>query len=630
MTLYKQIGIYVSVLLLLLLGGVLGINFFKTKSYIEEQLNVQAKNTAFALSLSIGAVNGEKEKVREIIDTLFESGAYSLIEFESMERLPVYRKTKEPDIGNVPFWFADFVGIHTMIAENFVDGKNRSFGVVLVRADKADAYTQLFELFKYTLYLFIFFGVLGLVILHFVLGILLRSLENIRNQAEGISHNRFIIQKELPTSPELKNVVITMNSMVKRVKELYERSSEAMKKCQDTLYYDYLTGLFNRRYFQVKLPEYLLANDSRSRGVLVLIRINGIPYANKRVGHKRVDDIFMRFTSILQKSCEMVHEPIICRINGTEFGLVLPVYNAITAKDLAENIIKDFLVLSDRSGLREVLYLSIGICEYVRKSHVSELLSCADAALSQASLYHENRIVAFDGSDRPAVVAGKMQWRQIISKSLKEGRLQPHFDPIVDLKTNKEVSYTLSFNIAYESKILKYGDYVPVVIELGMEYDLMNFEIEYMKQHHFSQQTISFELIADMLEESDKFFHFEKSVKEISKNIRGRLFVEISEYDLLSLDPIVVERISAALRRSGIRFGINHFSAENGDYSYLKYTAPAYIKMHTSLYLDLDTASQNALLTLLASLDIQLIITGVSKEEIPHLMSASIRYVMFA
>jgi len=632
MTLYKQISLLVSLLLLLLLGGVLGINFFKLKNSIEDQLYIQARNSAYSLSIALSTIQNDHQKVKEVIDTVFEHGAYELIEYEDQERLPVYRKQKVESRLEVPMWFTHLCNIHTVPVENQVKDNGQILGAVLVISDKEVAYQQLYDLFKYLLYLFIFFALLGHLFLHFVLRILLRSLKSIQQQAEEVNHNRFIIQKDLPSTVELRDVMIAMNSMIKRVKDLYERSSEAMKKYQDSLYYDPLTNLFNRRYFQVKLPEYLLANDDRSHGALLLIRMNGVPFGNKKIGHKKMDDLFIQFSSILQKLCNEGREPILCRLNGTEFAIVLPAYHKLAATELAQNIIKAFLVLADKFGLRENLYLSIGICEYARKDQVRDLLSCADTALFEASRHHENYVVAYGRDKEKSVInnANKTELRDIVVKALKEERLQPQFDPVVDLKTHQEIFYTLTFDISYDTHMLKFSDYAQMISDLGMEYDLMKFELEYMKKHHFKQHTIAFPLMVEMLHESEKLFYFEQSVKEIAKNMRGSLFVEISEYDLLALDPIVAERLSKALRQHGVRIGITNFSGEKADYSYLKYTAPAYVKIHESLYLNIGSVSQNALHTLLGSLDIQLIVVDVNEENISRLENRSIRYVMFS
>ncbi len=628
MTIYKRIGILISVLLLLLLGAVLTINFINSKGYIEEQLNTNAKNSAMALSLALSIAKEDEEQIKSLIDSVFSRGSYEMVELEDSNRMPIYRKTRSPQSDDVPLWFKRWFPINTVMAEVLVSMKNQPLGVLMVKADSSIAYRQLYSLFKYTVLMFLLFGAFGLLLLRSVLKIVLKSLDKIREQAEGVLHNKFVIQKELPSTVELKEITEVMNSMVKRVKELFQRSSEAMRKNQEILYRDPLTKLFNRRYFQVKLPEYLLANDSRSRGTLVMIRINGISKANKKIGHKRVDEFFEKFAEILQKACESVHEPSICRINGTEIILILPVFNAETAKELVRNIMKNALVLTDSFNLRESVYFSFGITEYVRNEPVAKLLASADYALSDAALYKENHITVFTKEKKSSLVLGKSQWREIISSALKNGKLEPELSPVINLKKDEKVAYTISFDIRHDSYSYRYGDYLPAIVDLGLEHDLVMYELEYLKQHRFTHNALSLEIFAQTLIDSNKYIAFEESIKEVVKVLKGKLFIEISEFDILSLDPAVAERITFTLKEHGIRFGIDRFSGEQGGYTYLKYTAPAYIKMHETLYLDMDGGSKNALLTLLGSLDIKLIVTGVHEENINILREEGVHYIM--
>ena len=630
MTLTRRIGLVVSLLLLLLLAGVLGLYFVKSKEFYQKELAKEAQRTVHSLVESIKPVLDDRERVEAIVNQAFRQGDFAKIELIDIKTdTPIVRKTGQGSDGEVPRWFVEALSIPVPTIETIVEGPGEHFAKLRVRPDETKIYRQLYELFLYTVVLFVLFGVAGLITLALVLKVVLRSLEAIQKQAEGVIHNRFIIQKELPSTVELKNVVLAMNSMVKRVKELYNRSSSAMRESQELLYIDHATDLYNRRFFQLKLPEYLLANDTRSRGALVMMRMNGIVEGNKKIGRQKMDELLLKFAKILKQETELVHEPLLARVNGTEFAMILPVYNEVTARDLVQKIVSQFMLLADTYGLRETLYLSVGLCEYARQMQPSQLLGCVDSALSEAALYHENHIVAYQVDDANRIAVGKSQWRDIITKALKEGRFKPRLLPVHDLKRNREVLHLLTFDIVHEQKVIRYGDYVPAVVELGMEYDLMNFEFDYMKKHRFVEEGIAFEMIADMLQQSDKLFIFEDNLKEIVENLNGRLFVEISEHAILSLEPIVVEHVSKALKKYGVRFGINRFSGERGEYGYLTYSAPAYVKMDESSYLDLDLASKNALLTMLGSLDIDLIIVNVHAENIPTLRSSAIRYIMY-
>ncbi|WP_457597331.1 diguanylate cyclase domain-containing protein [Hydrogenimonas sp.] len=628
MSLTKQVGLTVSLLLLLLLGGVLGLYFFKSKSFYETKLSRDADEIAHTITLAIEPDIEDLNRTKAIVDAAFSSGLYTRILLKDMKTgYVIYERKKHENLSEVPHWFVQALPIHVPDAEEVIEADHDIFAKLTVTPDRAPLYRQLFDLFVYTAGLFVLFGILGLLAISLLLKKLHLYLEKIRQQAEGVIHNRFIVQKELPPASELKNVVVAMNSMVKRVKELYNHSSETMRQSREMLYIDTVTGLYNRRYFQLKLPEYLLANDSRSAGVLMMIRLDGVIESNRKIGHKKMDEFFVSFASILKESCQQVYEPLVCRLNGTEFALMLPGHNAITAEDLGRSIVGKNILLTERYGLRNLLQTVVGACEYRRKMQPARLLGCVDSALSAAAVYDENRVVCY-AEDRKA--ASKEEWRRLITAALKEGRLQPRFTAVYDTKRHRDVTHTLTFDIVTEEKVFRYGDYLPAVVELGMEMEVMNYIFHYLQTHRFVQKPIAFEMIAEMLHESDKLFLFEEHVDRVAKNVGTPLFVEISEHDILSLAPIVVERLSMNLERRGVRIGIDRFNGEKGDYGYLKYTAPAYVKMEERSFLDLDGRGKNALFTMLASLDIQLVLYNVHGENIPELQENGVRYIVYA
>jgi EAL domain-containing protein (putative c-di-GMP-specific phosphodiesterase class I) len=260
----------------------------------------------------------------------------------------------------------------------------------------------------------------------------------------------------------------------------------------------------------------------------------------------------------------------------------------------------------------------------------SKVLGCADSALSEAAMYSESHISTIESGKKERPVAGKEEWRALITEALKQGRFVPRLLPIHDMKRNREIVQVVTFDIAGKEKTIRYGDYIPAVVELGLEHEMMAYAFDFMKRHDFKNEAIAFEMIADMLHQSDKLFLFEKEIREITENLGKPLFVEISEHDILALEPIVVEQVSIALKKYNARLAINRFSGERGEFSHLKYSAPAYVKMSERSFLDLDTASKNALLTLLGSLDIRLVIVDVHGENIPELTENAVRYIMFA
>ena len=83
---------------------------------------------------------------------------------------------------------------------------------------------------------------------------------------------------------------------------------------------DYLTGLFNRRYFEKKLS---IHNDLESYPITVAVAdINGLKLVNDAFGHNYGDEMLCKAADVIKDSFS--ESDIIARIGGDEFGILMP------------------------------------------------------------------------------------------------------------------------------------------------------------------------------------------------------------------------------------------------------------------------------------------------------------------
>ena len=116
------------------------------------------------------------------------------------------------------------------------------------------------------------------------------------------------------------------------------RDISARKKAEEELsytsYHDYLTGLYNRRFFE---EELLRLDTSRNLPLTILMAdVNNLKLINDTLGHERGDKLLINASTAIRKGCR--EDDIISRIGGDEFALLLPKTDAAAAKQIVKRL----------------------------------------------------------------------------------------------------------------------------------------------------------------------------------------------------------------------------------------------------------------------------------------------------
>lgn len=111
-------------------------------------------------------------------------------------------------------------------------------------------------------------------------------------------------------------------------------SKEKQKKIEYLGYHDQLTGLYNRRFFEMELER--LNTRRRLPMTLVMGDLNGLKFTNDAFGHSAGDALLVSFSEILKRCIR--HDDIICRYGGDEFIMILPNTDYTTASEIVVRI----------------------------------------------------------------------------------------------------------------------------------------------------------------------------------------------------------------------------------------------------------------------------------------------------
>ena len=167
MTLFRQMALLISVLMLLLLGTVIAITFDNATDTIEEQLYEDAKNTASSLSLSLGTVGADETIMSTMINANFDSGHYTRITLKDMQDQLTYERLSGESDQGVPQWFIALIPITIPVASAQVSAGWSPIGILEVQSNSTYAYIQLYSQLTKMFALFLILAVIGLGLLGF-------------------------------------------------------------------------------------------------------------------------------------------------------------------------------------------------------------------------------------------------------------------------------------------------------------------------------------------------------------------------------------------------------------------------------------------------------------------------------
>ena len=157
---------------------------------------------------------------------------------------------------------------------------------------------------------------------------------------------------------------------------------------------DYLTGLFNRRFFMEQgHAELIRAQRYHHPLSLLMLDIDNFKKINDKHGHQSGDTVLKRLADVMRKVLRTVD--IIGRMGGEEFAVLMPETDLKRAAEVAERL-REEVACSEvtlETGMGLYFKVSIGVASIKDKdTDLNALLNQADKALYQAKESGRNRV----------------------------------------------------------------------------------------------------------------------------------------------------------------------------------------------------------------------------------------------
>jgi diguanylate cyclase (GGDEF)-like protein len=194
---------------------------------------------------------------------------------------------------------------------------------------------------------------------------------------------------------ENENRFTYLNSLLRRINAAKLRESN--KKLQNIAITDSLTGLTNRRHFNVSLEkEWKACRRCQKKLSLIFIDIDLFKNYNDNYGHQRGDDCLQQVAAQLCVNSKRSRD-IVARYGGEEFVVLAPETDATGTMKLAEQIrktIEELKIPHGFSSAADVVTISLGVATLLPsdKKTFLDLVQLADIALYEAKNQGRNQV----------------------------------------------------------------------------------------------------------------------------------------------------------------------------------------------------------------------------------------------
>ncbi len=170
------------------------------------------------------------------------------------------------------------------------------------------------------------------------------------------------------------------------------QNAHYVDRVKQLAYLDGLTGIFNRRYFEMRIVEEIeRARRFDTSMAIIMIDIDQFKRLNDEFGHLLGDEVLRQVSSILHQQLRKFD--VVCRYGGEEFAILLSQTNAQHAFGIAEKLRRQ-VETWQFPGVPRPVTISAGAASYPDHGTTrDDLVKAADAGLYAAKLAGRNRVL---------------------------------------------------------------------------------------------------------------------------------------------------------------------------------------------------------------------------------------------
>ncbi len=410
----------------------------------------------------------------------------------------------------------------------------------------------------------------------------------------------------------------------------------AQQRYEETVSQDELTGLLNRRFFQIRAQQWLDEIDPASgkKLVLLLFDLDHFRAINDSYGHERGDQLLQEMAHRLTRECGM-ERMLLGRLGGDEFAILVPGGNDPAVLDFLGSRVQALAARPFSLGqLTLFTTASTGIVIWPDHGHtIGELLHQADSAMYAAKAQGRNGHALFS----PAL-AEQQNWRAKLLTALRRGINEDRFHLVYQVQQNARslaitgVEALLRWTPPAPELAARPDQFVPLLEESGSIIELggwimaeacsqlARWQIQVREPVTVAVNVSSIQL------HSPCFLDRVRTALALSNINPAFLELELTESALVA-DPVKAAQTLDALRALGVKLALDDFGTGYSSLSYLTQFSFHRLKIDKSFVQDIltdpsDLEIVKAIIAMGHALGLEVVAEGVETEAERDLLDA--------
>lgn len=389
-------------------------------------------------------------------------------------------------------------------------------------------------------------------------------------------------------------------------------------------YYDFLTGLPNRRLLLDRLEQVLAGNRWKNRlAAVIFLDLDRFKNVNDTFGHAMGDELLKTIGHRLR---ERVHDAdTVSRIGGDEFTIIL---NEIKKPEDIVLIVKKIYSAFDSpvslGGQEIYVSASTGVSIFpIDGEHARDLIDKADIAMYRAKMEGRGCYRVYDPVMNEKA-AERLSIENMLRKAVKNRELFLEYQPQVDLRTGKVIGFEALVRWRKEGQNIPPSEFIPIAEEAGLIFEIGEFVLKSACMKLERIRNAGFDFITMSVNISSRQFKSggfaEKALRILNDAGADPRYIEMELTEGVIMENTEdIINIMKGLRKKGIMFSIDDFGTGYSSLSYLKRLPIDSLKIDRSFIMNIKANSDEAsiviaIIRLAHSLKLKVIAEGVEEE----------------